>query len=288
MNNNGKKPKKGRSFRKRTRKLRGIEQAFLDYHNNHSNDKTGIKNNTNNDFIKSTLKTNDDFLIMKQLGFIPSHVRNVSSRICDFPKVEFPLLYQYLLDTNQNGKLIQNNMISFEMRDNRESNLNSLVMNTPTTIRLHPLQNNKPFPTLYWLTHPILKVLISQMEDSNTHSIGKLEQKLNDKNNDMSRLVMKKAHELYISQRIQLLSMKEKKYIHDKKWEDSIYQKGIAGIQNRKRIKCLHAHVAHYLVWFFDSMRSDEEVNVVGKWTLEGLEICLREGNIVKKLSTKL
>jgi hypothetical protein len=54
------------------------------------------------------------------------------------------------------------------------------------------------------------------------------------------------AHQAYREMRLSLLSPKEREYAK-KKGLCSLLESGIAGITNPKRVKCLHAQLAHFL-----------------------------------------
>ncbi|RJQ32385.1 MAG: DUF501 domain-containing protein [Actinobacteria bacterium] len=94
----------------------------------------------------------------------------------------------------------------------------------PQVIKTNPLVEGKPFPTLYYLTCPFLVKEISRIE--NEGYISKLEEKISRDTEYKVRFL--KAQAAYIKER-------------------GLLSKGIAGVSNLERIKCLHAHYAHYL-----------------------------------------
>ena len=114
----------------------------------------------------------------------------------------------------------------------------------------------EPFPTIYWVTNPRVKALISKLE---LEKMGlELEQRLKESANDLES--MKKAHQEYGNERLDLItsSSKDWKWIQEKGWEPAFASsRGVAGIRNLASIKCLHAHAAHY--W------SGCQHNIVGK-----------------------
>lgn len=157
-------------------------------------------------------------------------------------------------------------------------------MNAPVVLRLYPLaireiqsfsngnsrrgrkfqsNNNKPiqqedviepFPTIYWLTCPILKTLISLLEHNQYIKI--FEERLQSSSSFLSD--MQQAHASYGKFRWEMLTNQDK----DLGWKECLGEsRGVAGLRNAHRIKCLHTHAAHYL--------SGEERNVVGKWVMD-------------------
>jgi len=75
-------------------------------------------------------------------------------------------------------------------------------------------------------------------------------------------------------------------------WENALDERrGVAGISLRKGrfdcVKCLHAHVAHYLAQVAEWEEENEgergecerdDLNLVGKWTMESIEALLIDG----------
>ena len=124
----------------------------------------------------------------------------------------------------------------------------------------------EPFPTMYWLTHPLVRSLTSKLELGETHSVKMLETRLS--TNKSALELMKAAHEAYGNARWQLLTDDDQAEIERRRWKDSLAgDAGVAGIRKPFAIKCLHTHLAHHLS---GGPGSDE--NVVGKWVLE--ELC--------------
>ena len=128
----------------------------------------------------------------------------------------------------------------------------------PAVIKVYPFFNKRVFPTTYWLTCPYLNKKIAVLEDSGL--IEKLQTKINKDKHLKEEL--KKAHQNYAKQRMTMLSQEEIEEIK-KISRDIIYtlkNSGIGGIKDKKGLKCLHTHVADYLV---------NESNPVGKIVFE-------------------
>lgn len=122
----------------------------------------------------------------------------------------------------------------------------------------------EPFPTMYWVTSPRLRILISRLE---LESFGvKLKEKLD--SNAESLESMKLAHAGYGKGRKELLSDSDTALILERKWESAFAEtRGVAGLRNHTAIKCLHAHAAHFL-----SGENGSSENVVGRWVMEEVE----------------
>eukprot|EP00985_Skeletonema_marinoi_P014952 scaffold7644_cov121-Skeletonema_marinoi.AAC.1 len=141
----------------------------------------------------------------------------------------------------------------------------------------------EPFPTMYWLTSPKLRILISKMELSKDNNVQTMEQRLRSSQDNLDQ--MERAHKSYGRSRWELLTPQDKKSVMQRGWENALDERrGVAGISLVKGrfdcVKCLHAHVAHYLAqvaeWEEESQDGGEckrdDLNLVGKWTMESIE----------------
>lgn len=143
----------------------------------------------------------------------------------------------------------------------------------------------EPFPTMYWLTHPHLRGLISQLEISSTHNVKLLEERL--KSRPAYLKSMERAHISYGTNRWKLLTDRDVTDIVSKRhWEGALgLERGVAGIRKHNTIKCLHAHAAHFLAQDSSSIgcgameTGGEGQNIVGKWVVEALEEMLVSGD---------
>lgn len=117
----------------------------------------------------------------------------------------------------------------------------------PLVIITHPFSKEKGvFPTTFWLSCPFWVKEISRLEDEGW--VKKLSRKLKNDNDFEEKLF--RSHEMYAQKRYELLEKKEIKNIKDISSDilEVIKNSGIAGIRNKQGIKCLHAHVADYLI----------------------------------------
>jgi len=145
--------------------------------------------------------------------------------------------------------------------------------NHPAAIRLYPLADHsnaykrkerssfEMFPTLYWLTCPILKAKVSELEASGKIKTfgGILERS---KENEAKKL--RDAHAAYIKERWDLLVKADRAQLENRKgWCERLSTVGIASVTDPMCIKCLHAHLAHYLA---------TKENIIGELTFRELE----------------
>jgi hypothetical protein len=121
----------------------------------------------------------------------------------------------------------------------------------------------EPFPTMFWLTHPLLRVWVSKLE---LDGLGiRLEQRLASSPESLAR--MEKAHEAYGQERHELLTQDDLGVIRSRGWEAAFAPtRGVAGIRNHTAVKCLHAHAAHYL-----SEPEGKANNVIGEWVMQAV-----------------
>ena len=114
----------------------------------------------------------------------------------------------------------------------------------PQVVRVCPLLEGQPFPTLFWLTCLFLCRAVSQLESAGW--IGQIERLLH-RDGDLKRR-MNKAHRAYIRERYELLSIEDRTDLVDIAASRTLLEKGIGGISDFRHVKCLHLHVAHALV----------------------------------------
>jgi len=142
----------------------------------------------------------------------------------------------------------------------------------PQVIRVRPLIKRQPFPTLYWLTCPYLAKRIDRLEAAGW--IGRLEQQMAE--DGTLRDAMERAHERYIAGRSAMLTDDDRAVVAALGLTSSLMDRGIGGIADRSRLKCLHLHVAHELA----------ETNSVGERVLSMLGVieCAKEKVICSAL----
>ena len=118
------------------------------------------------------------------------------------------------------------------------------VYGYPQVVTVYPLLEGKPFPTMYWLTCPFLHREIAALES--TGMIARLEEQIANDPKQAEQVL--RAHRSYITRRRDLLSPDDLSYIEEKNMLPALMERGIGGIADFSRIKCLHLHAAHALV----------------------------------------
>ena len=136
----------------------------------------------------------------------------------------------------------------------------------PLVIRVHPLIDEKPFPTLFWLTCPSVIAQISRIE--HLGHIQKLESILKDHPEMMKRY--HDNHRSYIEERLRQLSAGEKSHAKSQGYLKVLEQCGIGGIRDWNTIKCMHLQYAHHLA----------RENEIGEWIDENFQISLCEASV--------
>lgn len=177
---------------------------------------------------------------------------------------------------------------SFDANNNQDSMkvpIDTINTNSDNTASRQIIE---PFPTLYWLTSPTLRTYISRIELSKTHNVQQMERRLQSSPSYLSQ--MRRAHKSYGEKRWELLIPLDRKNVLERNWGGAIdATRGVAGIRESRWhcVKCLHAHAAHYLAqvaeWEMereggvgDQECNREDLNLVGKWTMEAVFEALR------------
>ena len=127
----------------------------------------------------------------------------------------------------------------------------------PQVVRVYPLVEGKPFPTLFWLTCPFLTKQIDRLEAEGW--IKRLQALL--ETDSSLAVAFREAHRTYITERDRLLSPEDRATLEEAGMLKDLLEKGIGGTANFGRVKCLHLHVAHALV----------RANPIGQRILEAL-----------------
>ncbi|WP_413615264.1 DUF501 domain-containing protein [Halomonas cupida] len=123
---------------------------------------------------------------------------------------------------------------------------------TPLVLRMAPIVDGKPFPTLYWLSSELLKVELSRIEAAGV--IKSLEARVQE--DEAFRTAYHASHQDYIDTRWRLMSATQRSEVERLGYESIMRERGIGGIANHDQIRCLHTQYAHHLCGN----------NVVGQW----------------------
>ena len=122
----------------------------------------------------------------------------------------------------------------------------------PLVLKMRPLVDDKPFPTLYWLSSRDLHKAISQIEMIGT--VKRLEQRLQD---DPEWMAAYQANQReYVAERWASCSSEDAAQLTRLGYADLLDTYGIGGLRDWEQIRCLHMHYAHHLCGN----------NVIGQW----------------------
>ena len=117
----------------------------------------------------------------------------------------------------------------------------------PAVVTVNPFVNNIPAPTIYWLSCPYLRYEVDLLEGE-SNMISELVEML--KYDRKFKELMDETHKKYAVKRKKLLSaeqlQKAKKISED--LYNTLSESGVGGIKDKDGIKCLHTHLADYLV----------------------------------------
>jgi len=113
----------------------------------------------------------------------------------------------------------------------------------PQVIRVHPVVQERPFPTLYWLTCPFVSKEIDHLEAAGW--VKRLEDRMFEESD--LRTAMQAAHRRYCQQRDHSLLPEERAALEANGTIVGLSGRGIGGISDWDRLKCLHLHAAHEL-----------------------------------------
>lgn len=114
----------------------------------------------------------------------------------------------------------------------------------PLVIRVASLVDDKPFPTLFWLVDPALCYRIDQLEAAGV--IARLQARIDE--DPGLRVAMDADHRAHIALRRDYLSPGIRLRLEELGYAGILAGKGIGGIADFGRIRCLHTWYAAHLV----------------------------------------
>ncbi|MEZ5556713.1 DUF501 domain-containing protein [Haliea sp.] len=114
----------------------------------------------------------------------------------------------------------------------------------PQVIRVASLVESTPFPTLFWLVDPALNYRIDREEASGL--IARLQQQVD--GDSALQEGMAADHAAHIRLRDAYLSAEERASLQRLGFVEVLRQRGIGGIADFQRIRCLHTWYAAHLV----------------------------------------
>jgi hypothetical protein len=294
---NGKRKNHGRAARRRRRKVLEISKAEDAYTTGTTTtttttteaisrpvlptDRSQVREAVKEVRLQLEWKEEDELALLRQLGFVPGNAIGVCCRMQVLEEqlqgslptattatpaaAEEPVVVQlYPLATRDEFLGGRSDGRKFKSRKRRRANHPTEAGGgTPRGDNDGRQESEQvsvlePFPTMYWLTHPLLRIWVSKLE-VNGYGV-ELEKRL--ASDPGARERMQRAHQSYGVARWRLLTAKDQAWIHQRKWGPALDEsRGVAGIRNHAAVKCLHAHTAHYLAGCQD--------NLVGRWVVE-------------------
>lgn len=114
----------------------------------------------------------------------------------------------------------------------------------PMVIRVASIVEGRPFPTLFWLIDPTLCLRIDRAEAGGTIAV------LQDRIDGSAELqaCMRADHRAHIALRQSYLSKAERESARRPAFRSALEERGIGGIADFSRIRCLHTWYAAHLV----------------------------------------
>ena len=290
---------KGRSGRRRNAKLKAIQEAEERIWKGDTTSMTSVATllPTDRDKIwpgvlerrKEGLTSADEAALVGQLGYLPGNAVSVAARAQQVPSLplekDVPIVLKLyplaIRDVYAGGK---SDGRKFKGRRRGPSPSPSLGgedeadTDEKNEAKEEEEEEGKddevllePFPTLYWLTHPMLRTLTSKLELGTTDSVRVMEERLQSDPQALDSML--RAHHAYGQDRWESLTEADLELVEARKWREALDERrGVAGIKKHKAIKCLHAHLAHYL-----SGGRGSDDNIVGKWVMESITKLLLE-----------
>jgi hypothetical protein len=114
----------------------------------------------------------------------------------------------------------------------------------PMVIRVASLVDDKPFPTLFWLVDAALSYRIDQVEAG---GLIKRFQALIDKDHSLQQR-MARDHAAHIALRASYIDDQTRARLEELGFAQVLAERGIGGIADFSRIRCLHTWYAAHLV----------------------------------------
>lgn len=114
----------------------------------------------------------------------------------------------------------------------------------PVVIRVASLVDDRPFPTLFWLVDSVLCYRIDQLEAAGV--IAQLQERIDA--DESLRSGMREDHRAHIALRRNYMLPSVRRRLRRLDYEAALAHRGIGGIADFTRIRCLHTWYAAHLV----------------------------------------
>ena len=136
------------------------------------------------------------------------------------------------------------------------------ALGEPLVIRVASVVDEKPFPTLYWLVGAELCLRIDRLEAAGW--IARLQDRV-DASTTLQQ-AMQDDHARHREERLRFLSDAERQLLSEKGMQAALDERGIGGISEPARIRCLHTWYAAHLVTPNTIGRLVDELLVEGEY----------------------
>ncbi len=113
----------------------------------------------------------------------------------------------------------------------------------PVVLQMRSLVEDKPFPTLYWLSSRDLYQVIAEIETAGW--IKQAESRIAD--DPALQQALYSDHQAYVAERWRLMVAEDRERIATLGFSDLFEQYGIGGIAQWDKVRCLHMHYAWHL-----------------------------------------
>lgn len=114
----------------------------------------------------------------------------------------------------------------------------------PVVLQMRSLIDDKPFPTLYWLSSKELYQAIAEIETAGW--VKQIEQELAE--DARLRATYLAQQQAYVAQRWALMDAADRARIETLGFTELFHKYGIGGIAQWDKVRCLHMQYAHHLV----------------------------------------
>ncbi|MHC4954921.1 MAG: DUF501 domain-containing protein [Planctomycetota bacterium] len=150
------------------------------------------------------------------------------------------------------------------MRQRRHKDLRTedVVVTEDGTVlvqRCYPLRvvdgQPTPFPTLFWLADEAMVKHISHAERDGW--IQRFQARLAE--DEDARAALSRETDAYVRERWEMVTEDDRELIRNAGLEREFLERGIGGLSDRAKVKCLHLHYAHHLA----------RGNTIGRWMEE-------------------
>lgn len=114
----------------------------------------------------------------------------------------------------------------------------------PAVIRVSSVVDEKPFPTMFWLIDADISLKIDRLEAAGW--IARLQKLVNE--SGVIKGQMRQAHDAHQRLREDFLTEAEVELLNARGMMSALSERGIGGIQESDRIRCLHTWYAAHMV----------------------------------------